>query len=113
MSEQLARAQRAQNENPPKTNPRYRPGYHLSVPAGWLNDPNGFGLFQGRYHLFFQYHPYDTVWGPLGRPDWMSQSRSYPFVNAASSELVELIAARHAAARQADAAARGETNAAP
>lgn len=73
MSEQLARAQRAQNENPPKANPRYRPGYHLSVPAGWLNDPNGFGLFQGRYHLFFQYHPYDTVWGPMHWGHWTSE----------------------------------------
>ena len=57
---------------------------------------------------------YDTVWGPLGRPDWISLSRSYPFVNAASNELVELIAARHAAARQAEAnAPRGESTAAP
>ena len=40
-------------------NPRYKPGYHLSVPAGWLNDPNGFGVFQGKFHLFYQFHPYD------------------------------------------------------
>ena len=57
---------------------------------------------------------YDTVWGPLGRPDWIALSRSYPFVNAASNELVELIAARHAAARKAEAdAPRGESTAAP
>ena len=57
---------------------------------------------------------YDTVWGPLGRPDWISLSRSYPFVNAASNELVELIAARHAAARKAEAEGpRGESTAAP
>lgn len=45
---------------------------------------------------------YDTVWGAGGRPDWISQSRSYPFVNAASNELVDLIAERHAAARRAE-----------
>ena len=57
---------------------------------------------------------YDTVWGPLGRPDWISLSRSYPFVNAASNELVEIIAARHAAARKAEVdAPRGESTAAP
>ena len=73
MSEQLRRAQRAQDENAPKTNPHYRPGYHLSVPAGWLNDPNGFGLFQDRYHLFFQYHPFDTIWGPMHWGHWTSE----------------------------------------
>lgn len=24
------------------TNDRYRLGYHVSAPAGWINDPNGF-----------------------------------------------------------------------
>jgi len=57
---------------------------------------------------------YDTVWGPSGRPEWMSLSRSYPFVNAASNELVEVIAARHSAARAAaDKQGRGESTAAP
>ena len=41
---------------------------------------------------------YDTVWGPQGRPDWISLSRSYPFVNAASDELVNMIGERHRAA---------------
>ncbi|MCA1661877.1 MAG: CvpA family protein [Novosphingobium sp.] len=57
---------------------------------------------------------YDTVWGSAGRPEWMILSRSYPFVNAASNELVEIIAVRHAEARAADARkARGESPAAP
>lgn len=43
---------------------------------------------------------YDTVWGPEGRPGWISQARSYSFVNAASDELVALIAQRREAARQ-------------
>ncbi|MET0179896.1 MAG: CvpA family protein, partial [Novosphingobium sp.] len=45
---------------------------------------------------------YDTVWGPEGRPDWIALSRSYPFVNAASDELVEMIAQRREAARKAE-----------
>lgn len=42
-----------------------RPSFHLSSPIGWINDPNGFSQFGGDYHLFYQYHPYDTRWGPM------------------------------------------------
>lgn len=42
-----------------------RPLYHFSCPVGWMNDPNGFSYFDGQYHLFFQFHPYDTHWGPM------------------------------------------------
>jgi len=42
-----------------------RPWLHLTPPVGWMNDPNGLCRFQGRYHLFFQYHPYSTAWGPM------------------------------------------------
>ena len=45
---------------------------------------------------------YDTVWGPKGRPDWISMSRSYPFVNAASDELVNMVGERHRLASQPD-----------
>lgn len=42
---------------------------------------------------------YDTVWGSAGRPTWITQARTYPFVDASSRGLVEMIAARrHAAA---------------
>ena len=46
---------------------------------------------------------YDTVWGPGGRPDWITQSRSYPFINAASDELVQMIADRRRAGQEAAA----------
>lgn len=46
---------------------------------------------------------YDTVWGVGGRPDWIKLSRSYPFVNAASEELVQMIAERRKAAAEEEA----------
>ncbi|MBO4360833.1 MAG: glycoside hydrolase family 32 protein, partial [Eubacteriaceae bacterium] len=42
-----------------------RPLYHASVPSGWGNDPNGLCFFGGRLHMFYQYNPHDTVWGPM------------------------------------------------
>ena len=42
-----------------------RPAFHLTPRVGWMNDPNGFSLYQGKYHLFYQYHPYSTAWGPM------------------------------------------------
>ena len=35
---------------------------------------------------------YDTVWGVNGRPDWITQSRTYPFINASSDALVKMLA---------------------
>lgn len=42
-----------------------RPGYHLSARTGWMNDPNGFSYYNGKYHMFYQYYPYDTAWGSM------------------------------------------------
>ena len=42
-----------------------RPAFHLSTRAGWMNDPNGFSFYRGEYHLFYQYYPYDSHWGPM------------------------------------------------
>lgn len=50
---------------------------------------------------------YDTVWGAGGRPDWITLARTYPFVNATSEELVELIAERRREAAEAEAEALG------
>ena len=45
--------------------PEERPAFHLSSRVGWMNDPNGFSIYKGEYHLFYQYHPYDSHWGPM------------------------------------------------
>ena len=42
-----------------------RPAFHLSARVGWMNDPNGFSYYDGQYHMFYQYHPYDSSWGPM------------------------------------------------
>jgi beta-fructofuranosidase len=42
-----------------------RPDFHLSSRTGWMNDPNGFSYYNGEYHMFYQYHPYDSHWGPM------------------------------------------------
>ncbi len=45
--------------------PEERPLFHVTPMVGWVNDPNGFSVYQGEYHLFFQYYPYDINWGPM------------------------------------------------
>ena len=42
-----------------------QPDFHVTGGIGWINDPNGFAPYKGEYHLFFQYYPYDTKWGPM------------------------------------------------
>lgn len=43
----------------------FRPLVHFSPAAHWINDPNGMVYVNGVYHLYFQYHPNSSVWGPM------------------------------------------------
>lgn len=43
----------------------YRPVAHFTPDSGWMNDPNGMVFHQGVYHLFYQYYPDSTIWGPM------------------------------------------------
>ncbi|OAH10184.1 glycoside hydrolase family 32 protein [Streptomyces jeddahensis] len=50
------------------------PALHLRPPTGWVNDPNGLVLHDGKYHVFFQYNPHsarhaDMHWGHFASPD--------------------------------------------
>ncbi len=69
----------------------------------------GFGAVKGVVIVIMAFSVlvlgYDTVWGIGGRPHWITQSRTYPFVNASSEALVQLIAQRR---REASAAASDE-----
>ena len=42
-----------------------RPEFHLSPKVGWMNDPNGFSYYKDKFHLYYQYYPYDSQWGPM------------------------------------------------
>ena len=44
---------------------KHRPLYHFTPDSMWMNDPNGMVYHDGEYHLFYQYYPDSTVWGPM------------------------------------------------
>jgi fructan beta-fructosidase len=46
-------------------NEQHRPQFHFSPPEKWMNDPNGLIYYKGEYHLFYQYYPDSTIWGPM------------------------------------------------
>lgn len=54
---------------------------------------------------------YDTIWGVGGRPEWITKSRTYPFVNASSTALLKIVSERRKkAADAADAEADPSTD---
>ena len=44
---------------------KYRPQIHFSISEHWINDPNGMFYYDGEYHLFYQYNPDGSTWGPM------------------------------------------------
>ena len=64
-SEKVALANKYIEENKDTVDNSLKPTFHCSPLIGWMNDPNGFSEFNGKFHLFYQYYPYDSVWGSM------------------------------------------------
>ncbi|MFU2221459.1 glycoside hydrolase family 32 protein [Streptococcus pluranimalium] len=73
----VERANQFIQKNKDEVNRKFKPKHHFSAEIGWINDPNGFVYFQGEYHLFYQFYPYDSVWGPM---HW-GHAKTKDFVN--------------------------------
>ena len=65
ISEALQRAREFEAQYGPHIPGSERPAFHATPTIGWMNDPNGFSIYRGEYHLFYQYHPYSNEWGPM------------------------------------------------
>ncbi|MDR7103258.1 CvpA family protein [Croceicoccus sp. BE223] len=88
------------------------PIFALRLTARWLGNKTrnsplgfidrilglGFGLLKGLVLVVLTFSivtlGYDTVWSAKGRPDWVRDARTYPFINAASSALVTTMSER-------------------
>lgn len=69
----IERARRWTQEHAHQCDPAYLPRLHAAPPLGWINDPNGFSFFQGRYHLYGQHNPYDSKWDNMHWCHWTSE----------------------------------------
>lgn len=65
ISEALQKARDFESQYGPHIPAGERPAFHVAPTIGWMNDPNGFSLYRGEIHLFYQYHPYSSEWGPM------------------------------------------------
>ena len=72
----------------------------------------GFGSVKGMIIVVLAFSiivlGYDTVWGVAGRPTWITQARTYPFVNASSEALVKMIGEQRRRVSEADAELRAD-----
>ncbi len=77
----------------------------------------GFGALKGAIIVVMAFSVlvlgYDTVWGPAGRPTWITTARTYPFVNASADAMVQLIDERRRSALVDERVAEGGADAAP
>lgn len=64
-------------------NNKYRLAFHITPPVGLLNDPNGLIYFKGKYHVFFQWNPFETkhtfkAWGHVSSKDFIQWEEHPP-----------------------------------
>ena len=64
VSEKLEKAREYEKNKQKEISFEEKPVFHITPPIGWMNDPNGFSFYDGKIHLFYQYHPYTREWGP-------------------------------------------------
>lgn len=55
----------------------HRPDFHLTPPCGLMNDPNGLAYYKGKYHIFYQWYPFEPShgmkhWGHFTSKDLVS-----------------------------------------
>lgn len=60
-----------------------RLAYHLMPESGWLNDPNGLCQFHGRYHIYYQFTPFEPtgelkLWGHYTTKDFVHYENAAP-----------------------------------
>lgn len=59
---------------------RWKPAYHIHSQYGLINDPNGLAYFNGEYHVFYQWFPFDAIhgmkhWGHVKSTDLVNWER--------------------------------------
>jgi len=73
----------------------------------------GFGAVKGAIIVVFAFSllvlGYDTVWGAAGRPSWMTTARTYPFVNASTDALVQIVRERQIRLSEEEPPIEGDT----
>lgn len=64
----------------------------------------GFGVIKGALIMVFAFSVialgFDSMWGYKGRPVWITTARTYPVIDSASSDLVNIISERREKLRQ-------------
>lgn len=90
-----------------------RPALHFSPRTGWMNDPNGLHRKGDEWHLFYQYHPHSTQWGPMHWNHAVSKDlyhwRHYPVFLQPEQNLAALGATGGAFSGSAFTDAQGKT----
>ncbi|WP_137790847.1 sucrose-6-phosphate hydrolase [Bacillus sp. E(2018)] len=44
-------------------NSAWKPAYHIHPQFGLINDPNGLAYYNGEFHVFYQWYPFDAMHG--------------------------------------------------